>query len=113
MLGQHGEAILNCIRARQPNLATKWAVDISGEILTEEGQWLANYLRPAADRNTSDVLQAFSLEKIMSEAEHIAPTLCRLLRQIATSSKPNAGDVRKDRSLVCNLVTNSRIQVHV
>jgi hypothetical protein len=102
MLGQHGDAILNNIRARQPGLAIQWAVNVSGEILAEEGQRLANYLRPTADRGMSDVLQKFSLEKIMAEAEHIAPTLCNLLRQIATNSKPNARDnVRKDRSLVC------------
>jgi len=102
MLGQHSEAILNNIRARQPDLATQWAVNVSGQILAEEGQRLANYLRPAADRGMSDVLQKFSLEKIMADAEHIAPTLCNLLRQIATNSKPNARDnVRKDRSLVC------------
>jgi len=102
MLGQHSEAILNNIRARQPDLATQWAVNVSGQILAEEGQRLANYLRPAADRGMSDVLQKFSLEKIMANAEHIAPTLCNLLRQIVTNSKLNARDnVQKDRSLVC------------
>ena len=44
MLGQHGEAILNSIRARQPDLVNKWAVSISGELLAEEGCQLAKYL---------------------------------------------------------------------
>jgi len=44
MLGQHGEAILNSIRARQPDLVKQWAVNISGELLTEEGRQLAKYL---------------------------------------------------------------------
>jgi len=102
MLGQHGDAILNNIRARQPDLTIQWAVNVSGEILAEEGQRLANYLRPAADRGMSDILQKFSLEKIMADAERIAPMLCNLLCQIATNSKPNVRDnVRKDRSLVC------------
>jgi predicted thioredoxin/glutaredoxin len=52
MLGQHGEEILNNIRARQPDLVTQWAVNISGEILAEEGQRLANYLHPASDQGT-------------------------------------------------------------
>jgi hypothetical protein len=60
-----------------------------GEILTEEGQQLANYLRPAADRAMSDMFQKFSLEKIMADVEYITPTLCNLLRQIATNYKPN------------------------
>jgi hypothetical protein len=107
MLGQHSEDILNNICARQPDLVTQWAINISGEILAQEGQRLANYLRLGADRKTSDVLQEFSLEKIMAESEHITPTLCQLLHQIATNSKPNAREkLRKDRSLVCIVATN-------
>jgi hypothetical protein len=102
MLGQHGEAILNNIHAQKPDLATQWAVNVSGQILAKEGQRLANYLRPVADQGMSDVLQNFSLENIMADAEHIAPMLCNLLRQIETNSKLNARDnVRKDHSLVC------------
>jgi hypothetical protein len=42
-----------------------------------------------------------SLESVMAEAEPIAPTLCHLLRQVATNSKQNPNDnVRKDHSLV-------------
>ena len=44
MLGQHREAILNSIRARQPDIANHWALGISGEILSEEGQRLAKFL---------------------------------------------------------------------
>ena len=40
MLGQHGKAILNSIRARQPDIAKQWAVAVSGEILAEEGHQL-------------------------------------------------------------------------
>ena len=40
--------------AHQPDLAIQWAVNVSGEILTEEGQQLANYLQPAADRAMSE-----------------------------------------------------------
>ena len=69
MLGRHGEAILNSIRARQPNLANTWAVNVSGEILAQEGKKLANYLHPSKGTPVSDVLENFSLERILSEAE--------------------------------------------
>ena len=46
MLGQHGEEILNSIRARQPDIVKQWAVGVSPEILAEEGQWLTKYLQP-------------------------------------------------------------------
>ena len=63
------------------------------------------YLRPGENQTTSELLQQFSLERIMSEAEHIAPTLCHLLRQIATKEPPEEKDtVRKDCSL-----TSSRL----
>jgi hypothetical protein len=101
MLGQHGEAILNSIQARQPDVAKHWAVGISGEILSEEGQRLTKFLQPRDGQATSDLLQQFSLERIMSEAEDIAPTLCQLLRRIATKEKPEEkGKIRKNSSLV-------------
>jgi hypothetical protein len=101
MLSQHGEAILNNIRARQPDLVTQWAVNVLGKVLAEEGQRLANYLCPASDQGTADLLQKFLLERVMAEAEHIPPTLCHLLRQVVINSKQNPNDnVRKDRSLV-------------
>jgi hypothetical protein len=54
----------------------------------EEGQRLAKFLQPQDGQATSDLLQQFLLERIMSEAEDIAPTLCQLLRQIVTKEKP-------------------------
>jgi len=56
MLGQHGEAILNSIHARQPDLANQWAVAVLGEILAEEGRWLAKYLQPDKNQTTSELL---------------------------------------------------------
>ena len=101
MLGQHGEEILNSIRARQPDIVKQWAVGVSGEILAEEGQQLAKYLQPRDNQTTSDLLQQFSLERIMSEAEDIAPTLCWLLRQISMKDQSEDKEkVRKNRSLV-------------
>ena len=38
----------------QPNLTIQRAVNVLGEILAEEGQQLANYLQPAADRAMSE-----------------------------------------------------------
>ena len=96
MLGQHGEEILNSIRDRQ-----QWAVGVSGEILAEEGQRLAKYLQPRDNQTTSDLLQQFSLERIMSKAEDTAPTLCRLLRQISTKDQSEDKEkVCKNRSMV-------------
>jgi hypothetical protein len=112
MLGQHGEDILNMIRSRQPDLVTRWAVGISGEVLAQEGQQLADYLRPGENQSTSQLLLQFSLERIMFEAEHIAPNLCHMLRQVTTNTKPSANEkVRKDRSLVRVVVISFKCEL--
>jgi hypothetical protein len=102
MLGQHGKAILNSIHAHQPDLAKKRAVvAVLGEILTEEGHWLAKYLQPDKSQTTSELLVQFLLEQIMFEADRISPRLCQLLCGIATKQQLEVKEkVRKDCSLV-------------
>lgn len=100
MLGQHGDAILNAIQKRQPDLVRKWAIDLTGEILAEEGQKLAQYLRPEDGQKTSSTLEEFSLERIMADAETLAPNLCSLLRAVSDAERPTEDKTRKNRSLV-------------
>ena len=77
----------------------KWAVDVSGEILAEEGHQLVKYLQPGKNQTTSELLVQFSLEQIMSKLECIAPTLCQLLHEIATKQQPKEQEkVCKDRN---------------
>jgi hypothetical protein len=84
MLGCHGDDILNSIRACQPDLVKQWTLKVSGEILAQEGQKLANYLCPAIDAQVSEILQSFLLERIMSDANTLAPMLCELLCHVTT-----------------------------
>ena len=101
MLGRHGEEVLNSIRARQPKLANHWALNMTGKVLAKEGQWLAEYLRPEQGSPVSRILQNFSLERIITNVETMAPTLCKLLREIAIGERLDATEqLRKDRSLV-------------
>lgn len=103
MLGRHAQEIMDAIRLRQPEAAADWAFDLTGERVAKEGLKLAEYLRPAQGTPVSEVLQKFSLEKIMAEAESIAPKFCQLLRLISSTEKSNDG-VRKDRSLVSFII---------
>jgi hypothetical protein len=50
------------------------------------------------------MLQEFPLEKIMAEVEHISPTLCQLLCQIATDSKLNAREKVPPFNYCCAIV---------
>jgi len=111
MLGQHGEDILNSIRVRQPNLVNQWAIETSGEILAQEGKKLADFLRPTQGTKVSEVLKMFSLERIMSRAEEIAPTLCHILRSVGTRETLSMDEIRKDRSLVCTMFSSYYIYI--
>lgn len=71
-----------------------------GKLLAQEGKKLAEYLRPTQGLEVSEILQNFSLDKIMSEAENIAPTLCNVLRKVGSTERSSGEHMQKDRSLV-------------
>jgi len=96
MLISRGDALLDSIRSRQPAMANEWAVKITGKILAQEGEMLAEHLRPEQGRRVTDILDAFSLERLLADAERLAPSLCQLLRKVGT----NDNSSRKDRDLV-------------
>ncbi|KAJ7869595.1 hypothetical protein B0H14DRAFT_3579250 [Mycena olivaceomarginata] len=83
MLINHGHELLDLIRARQPELVSEWITRVAGEILKDEGAKLAQHLRPPQGQGVSTTLANFSLERILADAEYIAPTLCFLLRSLA------------------------------
>ena len=85
MLGCHREAILNSICDCQPNLTNTWTINISGEILAQESK---NLLITCGHlKAVSEVLKKFSLERILSKAEHIPPMLCQILHLVLMSLK--------------------------
>jgi hypothetical protein len=78
MLIKHRERVLDHIRERQPAIMNAWAVRVSGEALAKEGKKLAEYLHPAQGQEVSEVLANFSLERILVDAEKMAPNFCML-----------------------------------
>ncbi|KAJ6587607.1 hypothetical protein DFH09DRAFT_1274488 [Mycena vulgaris] len=76
MLINHGEELLDLILGYQG----------CGEILYAEGVKLAQRLRPEQGQSVTTTLAEFSLERILADAEYIAPTLCCLLRVLARDS---------------------------
>jgi hypothetical protein len=59
MLLFRGDALLDSIRSRQPAMANEWAVKITGKILAQEGEMLAEHLRPEQGRQVTDILDDF------------------------------------------------------
>lgn len=97
----HGDSLLDLIRERQPSLVNRWAVKASGEIIGKEARKLAEYLHPAQGQEVSEVLANISLERILSDAEKMAPKFCDLLRMVSTkeNTSPDAEE-QKDHDLV-------------
>jgi hypothetical protein len=98
MLGSHGQDILDKMRAKRPDVLNEWAIEVTGDIIAEEGKKLAAYLRPAQGCAVSDVLENFSLDKIMHVSEEIAPNFVRLLRSVGMKEKTSS--TRRDHDLV-------------
>ena len=99
MLIAKGGDLLESIRRRQPKVVHTWAAKTMAEVLARESSRLAEHLRPQQNCGVTNVLLQFSLERIMSDAEKLAPTLCELLRSVGTSVVLPDAD-RKDRDLV-------------
>ncbi|KAJ7840189.1 hypothetical protein B0H14DRAFT_2245794, partial [Mycena olivaceomarginata] len=74
MLINHGHELLDLIRLRQPEMVAQWISKAAGSILAEEGAKLAQLLRPPQHQSVTVILQSFSLERILADAESIAPT---------------------------------------
>ncbi|KAJ7692638.1 hypothetical protein B0H14DRAFT_2419764, partial [Mycena olivaceomarginata] len=82
MLIFHGHELLDLIRKRQPEMVSQWISKAAGGVLAEEGTQLAQLLRPPQGQSVTATLQSFSLERILADAEDIAPTLCALLKML-------------------------------
>jgi len=108
MLVSHGNQLLDRIQQRQPDVANEWAIKISGQILADEGHALCEYLRPRQGQHISELLYNFSLDRIMEDAEKIAPSLCMLLRQFGTNNKRTTSE-RKNQDLVSEFLPSISI----
>ncbi|KZP18366.1 hypothetical protein FIBSPDRAFT_956350 [Athelia psychrophila] len=104
MLGQHGDAILIEIRARQPELVKDFAL-VTEDVLATEGFQLARFLRPDEGCSMSEVLEQFSLERNMSEAESIAPSLCEVLHRVITRENTEENASSSDLSCMTSSLT--------
>jgi hypothetical protein len=103
LLINKGKGLLNDMRNKQPGVVNRWAAAATGEILADEGLKLASYLRPQQGRPLTDIMGEFSLERILTDAEMLAPTLCGLLRDFATNGAVSPAAERRDNDLVSTL----------
>ncbi|KAJ7224579.1 hypothetical protein GGX14DRAFT_351550 [Mycena pura] len=103
----HGDELLDLIRARQPELVSQWISKVAAEILKEEGAKLAQLFRPPQGQGVSKTLENFSLEQILADTEYLAPTLCVLLRSLAREGADT--DTRKEKRRDVDLVLSTVI----
>ncbi|KAJ6543340.1 hypothetical protein B0H10DRAFT_1854245, partial [Mycena sp. CBHHK59/15] len=105
MLINHGQELLDIIRSRQPVLVSQWGYQGCRGNFKEEGAKLAQYLRPSQGQGISTTLANFSLERILANAEAIAPTLCFLLRSMTREETGDNGPAKEKRRNVDLVVT--------
>ncbi|KAG1882050.1 hypothetical protein C8R48DRAFT_667742 [Suillus tomentosus] len=96
MLGAHGGEILALMHQRCPDVMRVWAVNSVSDMVAREGKVLAEFLRPSHGEDVSEILGRWSLDRIQTRAQDIAPTLCKLLEQggfneSLTSTRRNHG----------------------
>jgi hypothetical protein len=100
LLINEGKGLLNDMRNKQPGVVNGWAAAATGEILADEGLKLASYLRSQQGRPLTDAMSEFSLARILTDAELLAPTLCSLLQDFATNGAVSPAAEHRDNDLV-------------
>jgi hypothetical protein len=108
MLIHHGDRLLGLVHERQLALVNDWAVTLSGKILAKEAKILADYLHPPQGQEVSEVLATFSLDKILANAQRLAPNFCNLLQKVCT--KENSS-VETSKPQDCDLVSMQHIML--
>ena len=83
MIDSHGISLLEGIRRRRPEVANDWALSTTRQLVNKEGDELARCFRPEPGTSITHILQQFSLQGFLSEAESVAPTIYQVLRQVA------------------------------
>lgn len=100
MLVTVGTELLDAMRQRQPEIVEDWATNATGDLIAKEGIKLAEHFRPERKARITDVLEDFSLERMLSDAEEIAPTLCKVLRRLGKEETESERSRKKHVDIV-------------
>ncbi|KAJ7195840.1 hypothetical protein GGX14DRAFT_320515, partial [Mycena pura] len=79
LMNDHGEALLDLLYAKRPDVVTKWALKTSFPVIAAEGKKLAAVLRPDRTQSFTSRLETWSLDELLAEATIAAPNLCEML----------------------------------
>ncbi|KAF9475260.1 hypothetical protein BDN70DRAFT_915054 [Pholiota conissans] len=99
MLINHGPAIFDAARCRQPEVANDWVLSTVRQLIEKQSEVLAAHLRPRQGSSVTEILHKFSLREFLLEAERIAPTVYQTLRQIGVGQN-SENSKHKDRKLI-------------
>ena len=102
MLIRHGHSIFDGFRKRQPEVANDWAISTVRQLVSVEGERLAQRFKPQQKVLVSEILKNFSMAEFLLEAEILAPSTCQVLRQIGFSGSSSV-ERSKKQELVCVL----------
>jgi hypothetical protein len=79
LLINKGQRQLNYMWNKHPGVVNRWATAAAGEILVNEGLKLTCYLHLQQGFPLTGIMSEFLLERILTDAKMLAPTLCGLL----------------------------------
>ncbi|KAJ6465253.1 hypothetical protein DFH09DRAFT_1346413 [Mycena vulgaris] len=96
LMNDHGEALLDLLQAKPPEVVERWALKTSSIVIAAEGKKLGDLLRPDRSRTFTSRLETWSLDELLAEATMAAPNLCELLIHMGMTSDVG----RKDNKLV-------------
>jgi hypothetical protein len=103
LLINEGKGLLNDMWNKRPGVVNGWAAVATGEILADEGLKLTSHLHLQQGHPLTDIMGKLLLERILTDAEMLTPTLCSLLQDFATNGMVNPAAECRDNDLISTL----------
>ncbi|KAG6914065.1 hypothetical protein DXG01_002687 [Tephrocybe rancida] len=87
MILNHGTDILDTVRDIQPGVAHDWMLSGTAQLVDAEMDLLVDLFCPTQGTHIEDVLNGFSMQKVLQDAQNLAPSLMTVLQQAANVTR--------------------------
>ena len=103
MIGIHGASLFTGFEIRQPEIVQDWAISTHRKLVDLESLALANHFKPRKGASITSIMDNFSINQFLADAESIAPTTCQVLRQVGF---PDVSEKNESPRKNCDLVSS-------
>ena len=94
MVANHGNEILDAIHRRNHTVANDWAISSTRQLILAERALLVKRFQPEIDSSIVDILDRFSLKRVLEDTKNLAPTLHSVLHQVGAGSSVDTVNVK-------------------